>query len=185
MANVQILNETRKYYSRFQTHERLFVLQIRPSQENVEPITYFRECMEEILEISLLNVEDNDMVGIQISNSINSLDKPIGISFRRKDQITVDVILSLVEKVCQSNANFKSTDILKVKVYCVKVPEGRGGGVKQKGRALSTLSHLKRSIVQVKSEDNCLVHALVISIAFVTGSKLYFVQEGEENQTQS
>jgi hypothetical protein len=55
--------------------------------------------MEEILEISLLNVEDNDMVGIQISNSINSLDKPIGISFRRKDQITVDVILSLFEKV--------------------------------------------------------------------------------------
>jgi hypothetical protein len=43
--------------------------------------------MEETLEINLLNVEATDMIGIQISNSVNSVDKPNGVSFRRKDQL--------------------------------------------------------------------------------------------------
>jgi hypothetical protein len=172
MANVQILNETRKYYARFQTHGRHIVLKIHPSSEDENPIAYFRECMEEILKISLLNVEANDMVGMLKKNTVNSVDKPIGISFRRRDQISVDVIMSVVERVCHSNANFKSTDILKVKLDCVKVLQGHGR-VKSKGRAVSTLSHLKRSIVEVKSRDNCLVHALVIGIAHLTQDPNY------------
>jgi hypothetical protein len=35
------------------------------------------------------------MVGITISNEVNVQDKAIGISFRRKDQITGDVIWSI------------------------------------------------------------------------------------------
>jgi hypothetical protein len=39
------------------------------------------------------------------------------------------------------------------------------GGLKSKGRPLSELALLKRSIVEVKTEQNCLAHALVIAIA--------------------
>jgi G:T-mismatch repair DNA endonuclease (very short patch repair protein) len=172
MANVQILSETRKHYARFQTHGRHIVLRIHPCPDDEDPFTYFKDSMEEILEISLLNVEASDMVGIQILNTVNSVDKPIGLSFRRKDQISLDVIMSLVGKVCQSNANFKSTDILSIKVDCVKVPQGHGG-VKTKGRALSVLSHLKTSVVEVKSRDKCLAHAIVIAIAHVTQDPNY------------
>jgi hypothetical protein len=172
MENVQILSETRKHFTRFQTHGRHIVLKISPCPHDKDPVEYFKESMEEILELSLLNVEDNDMVRIQISNSVNSVDKAIGISFRRKDQISIDVILSIFEKVCQSNANFNSTDILKVKVDCVKLPVGYGR-VKSKGRSLSTLSQLIRSIVEVKNNDSCLAHALVIAIARVTQDPNY------------
>jgi len=33
------------------------------------------------------------------------------------------------------------------------------------GRPLSTMAHLKKSIVEVKTEENCLAHALVIAVA--------------------
>ena len=39
------------------------------------------------------------------------------------------------------------------------------GGVKTKGRHLALLAHLKTSIIEVKAEENCLAHALIIAIA--------------------
>jgi hypothetical protein len=45
------------------------------------------------------------------------------------------------------------------------MPVGFGGGIKTKGRQLSIMAHLKKSIVEVKAEQNCLAHALFIAIA--------------------
>jgi len=39
------------------------------------------------------------MVGITIQNQVNQNDKAIGISFRRKDQLSGEVIWSVFEKV--------------------------------------------------------------------------------------
>jgi hypothetical protein len=45
------------------------------------------------------------------------------------------------------------------------MPVGFGyrGVLKTKGRPLSVLARLKTSIVEVKAEENCLAHALVIA----------------------
>ena len=51
---------------------------------------------------------------------------------------------------------------------------GRHGyGIKTIGRPISVMAHLKKSIVQVKSETNCLSHALIIAIAKVTEDPNY------------
>jgi hypothetical protein len=42
------------------------------------------------------------MVGLTIRNQENENDHPIGFSFRRKDQISGQVIWSVFEKVAQS-----------------------------------------------------------------------------------
>ena len=42
-----------------------------------------------------------------------------------------------------------------------------------KGRPLSVMAHLKRSIEEVMAEEKCLVHALVIAIARVTNDPNY------------
>ena len=39
------------------------------------------------------------MIGISIRNDVNMRDKAIGISFRRKDQLSTDVILNVWQKV--------------------------------------------------------------------------------------
>jgi hypothetical protein len=53
------------------------------------------------------------------------------------------------------------------------MPVGFGRGVKAKGRPVSVMAHLKRSIVEVKAEENCLAHALVIAIARVNNDRNY------------
>ena len=49
----------------------------------------------------LENIGDGDMVGITIHNEMNQSDKPIGFRFRRKDQISSDVIWNVFDKVSQ------------------------------------------------------------------------------------
>jgi len=92
-------------------------------------------------------------------------DKTIGISFRRKDQLSREVIWSVFEIVSQSNARFNALDTLVVIVHSVMMPVGFGRvALKSRGRPLSVMAHLKRSIVEVKAEENCLVKALIIAI---------------------
>jgi len=113
------------------------------------------------------------MVGTLIRNEVNTRDKAIGISFRRKDQLSTEVILNVWLKVTQSNSRFNALDKLVIEVHNVKIPVGFGKGMKSKGRHLDVLAHLKKSIVKVKPERNCLAHALVIAIAKITNDPNY------------
>ena len=113
------------------------------------------------------------MVGIAIHNQSYQNVKPIGISFRRPDQISVDAIWSAFE-ITQLNARFNAIDTLTVVLHSVKMPAGFGyAGIKTMGRPISLLAHLKKSIVQVNSENNCLAHAVIIAIAKVTKDPNY------------
>ena len=74
----------------------------------------------------------------------------------------------------QSNSRINALDKLVLEVHSVKMLVGFGGdGRKTKGRPLDTLAHLKKSIVKVKAESNCLDHALVIAIAKITNDPYY------------
>jgi hypothetical protein len=51
-------------------------------------------------------------------------------------------------------------------VRSVKMPIcSGGGGIVTKGRPLETMVNFKKSIINVKAEENRLAHALIISIA--------------------
>ena len=54
--------------------------------------------MNELFEYALQDVSASDMVGITIQNRVNQNDKAIGISFRRKDKLSGEVIWSVFEK---------------------------------------------------------------------------------------
>ena len=66
------------------------------------------------------------MVGLTIRNQVNMQDKAIGISFRRKDQRSEEVIWSIFNKVAQSNARFNALDKLVIVVHSIKMPVGFG-----------------------------------------------------------
>ena len=68
-------------------------------------------------------------------------------------------------KKCQSNSRFNALDTLVVTVYSVKMSVGYGKhAIKSMGRPLSVMAHLKSGIVEVKAEENCLAHDLLIAI---------------------
>jgi hypothetical protein len=106
-------------------------------------------------------------------------DKAIGISFRRKYQLSTDVILN-GWLVTQCNSRFNALDKLVLEVHSVKMPVGFGrNGRKTEGRPLDTFAHLKRSIVKLKPETNCLAHALVIAIVKITNDHDHIVMGGK------
>jgi len=76
----------------------------------------------DLFDYALRGVNDADMVGITIRYEDNLQDMPIGISFRRKDQLSEEVILSVFSKVAQSNARYNAMDRLIVAIHTVKMP---------------------------------------------------------------
>jgi len=69
---------------------------------------------------------------------------------------------------------FNALDTLVVTVHSVKMPVVFGRcALKSGGRPIPVMAHLKRSIVEVKAEQNCLAHALVIAIAKVDNNPNY------------
>jgi hypothetical protein len=79
----------------------------------------------------------------------------------------------VLEKVTQSNSRFNSLDTLTIEVHAVRMPAGFGRSIKTKGRPLGVIAHLKRTIIEVKVETNCLAHALIIAVATITKDPNY------------
>jgi hypothetical protein len=86
--------------------------------------------------------------------------------------LSADVIWSVFEKVTQPNARFNALDPLTIVVHSVGMLVGFGR-VQTEGRPFSVMAHIKRSIIEVKAEENCLAHALVIAIAKATNDLHY------------
>jgi len=58
------------------------------SSDEENPVSHFLSSLNDLFEHALQGVSDSDMVGITIQNEVNQYDKAIGISFRRKDQLS-------------------------------------------------------------------------------------------------
>jgi len=143
-------------------------VRLLPPSDDSDPVSHFLANVNDLFEHAFENVGSSDMVGITIQNRVNQNDKPIGFSFRRKDQLSGDVIWSVFEKVSQSNSTFDALDKLVIAVHSVKMPIGFGkNSMKTMGRPLSVMAHHEKSIIEVKAADNCLTHTLIIAIAIV------------------
>jgi hypothetical protein len=131
--------------------------------------------MNTMFDYALRNVDGGDMVWLVIYHEgTGQEDKPIGFSFRRRDQLSTEAIWRLFEKVAQSNSSFKALNPLSINLHYVKIPAGYGKvALKTKGRSLEQMAHLKRSIVTVNAETNCLAHASIIAIARVDNGRNY------------
>jgi hypothetical protein len=143
-------NEINIQYRHFNAEGTQLTLRLAapPEEDGTDPATHFLNSMIEHFKYALRNSNDSDMVGITIHNEVNQNDKPIGIIFRRKDQLSGDVVCSVLEKVTQSNARFNALDMLVV-VHSVRMPVGFGR-VTTKGRQIFLMAHLKRSITEVR-----------------------------------
>jgi len=166
----EIDDTVRRQYRRYNAVGTQLTVRLLPPADNSDPVGHFLASVNELFEYALQDVSDSDMVGITIQNRVNQNDKAIGISFRRKGQLSGEVIWSVFEKVSQSNSRLDTL----VTVHSFKMPVGYGKhAIKSMGRPLSVMAHLKSSIVEVKAEENCLAHALIIAIARVDNDANY------------
>ena len=161
----QIVREIRREYRRFNTIGTQMTVRLNPpTDREINPVDNFLASLNDLLEHALQDVEDADMVLVAIHNEVIQSDRPIGISFRRRDKLPVDAILSAFEKVTESDTRFNALDTMTVVLHSVKMPVGFGfhsAGMKTKDRPLSIMAHLNRSIIQIKTETNCLAKPLL------------------------
>ena len=118
--------EVRRQYRRFNAEGTELKVRLLPPTDgdDTDPMTHFQASVTELFGYALRDCRDSDMVGLTIRNEVNIQDKPIGFSFRRKDQISEEVVWSIFEKVVQSNARFNALDSLIVAVHRVAMPTG-------------------------------------------------------------
>jgi hypothetical protein len=146
-----IEEEINREYRRFNAVGTQLTVRLSHPPVDSNPMSHFLASVSDLFEHALQNCDDSDMVGITISNEDNVQDRAIGISFRRRDQLTPDVILSVFGKVAQSNARFNALDKLILNIHSVKMPIGNGGGgIDAKGRSLTNMAHLKKVTLKLK-----------------------------------
>ena len=87
-------SESNRQYRRFNAAGTELIVRLLPPalQDNSDAITHFQASVKDLCDYALRDVNDSDILGITISNENNLLDRPIGNIFRRKDQLSSEVI---------------------------------------------------------------------------------------------
>ena len=127
----------------------------------------FRYLLEEVTE----GMNPNDQVRFILRS--DQLDTPISLPFLTVEQLTTERVFSQIERVIQSNQEFRLNDTVIIDINHVKSPQGSG---KSKRTTLNIREHLKgkRSIICINNNDDfCLARALAVSIARIENDPKY------------
>jgi len=117
-----IQNEITRHYRRFNGERRELKVRFTAPPPTSTAARHFAKSVDALFEYSLRDLQPSDMLGITIHNADNQQDRPVGLSFRKRDQISRDVLWSVFDKVTQSNARYKALDTLTFHVNSVEMP---------------------------------------------------------------
>ena len=101
------------------------------------------------------------------------LDTPISLPFMTVDELTTEQVFSQIERVIQSNQEFRLNDTVIIDINHVKTPEGSG---RSKRTIFNIRDHLKekKSIISINNTDDlCLARALAVAIARIENDPAY------------
>ena len=129
----------------------------------------FHHLLEEVTE----GMAPNDKVRFILRSE--QLDTPISIPFLSVKELTTERVFSHIERVIQSNQEFRLNDTVTIDINHVKTPEGRGKS-KLKRTTFNIRDHLKakKSIIRINNNDDfCLARALAVSIAKIEKDPKY------------
>ena len=116
-------------------------------------------------------MDERDQVRLVLRS--DQLDTPISIPFMPLIQLTPERVFSQIERVVQSNRDFRLNDTVTVDIIHVEAPQGSGRS-KRTILDIREYLHKKRSIVTIKNNDNlCLARALVTAIAKIEKAPNY------------
>nr|CAD7456346.1 unnamed protein product [Timema tahoe] len=85
---------------------------------------WLQVASQPLLDLQFKSTAPYDLMELTITNTENNLDKPVGASYRRCDQIDVNTIINTLTKVIQSNAKFGIADVLMIRVFHIKIMMG-------------------------------------------------------------
>ena len=119
----------------------------------------FDSLLEDVTE----GMNPTDQVRFVLSS--NQLQTPIALPFCPLEELTTEKVLSHVEKVVQSNEEFRLNSTVNIDLIRVEMPRGSG---RLKRTTLNIREYLrkKKSVIPINNKDDlCLARALAVSIA--------------------
>ena len=126
---------------------------------------------ERILSDVTEGMDERDQVRFVLRSE--QLETPISIPFLPLAQLTTERVFSAVQRVIQSNRDFRLNDTVTVDFIRVEAPQGSGRS-KRNVVSIKEYLHKKGSVITIKNHDNlCLARALVVAIAKVENAPNY------------
>ena len=129
----------------------------------IESYERTQKIFEHLLNDITNGMNEEDQVRFVLRST--QLETPISLPFMSVQQLTPERVFSQIERVVQSNRDFRLNDTVVVDLVHVEAPQGSG----RKKRDLIDLKeflHKKKSIINIQNKDDlCLARALVVAIA--------------------
>ncbi|XP_071850632.1 uncharacterized protein [Apostichopus japonicus] len=153
-------------------------------QQQSTILTAFYDIFDSLIRNIMDTFQTGDLVGMEFDHV--NLHKTIFVPLMRRDQIDADRILSILERILQSNDAFTLDDTLRVKL--IRVKETKGG--QPSPLTLSEWRRKKQSIVRIGNDDDmCLARAIVTAMSHSTkqqGKKTDWsnIRKGRSKQTK-
>ena len=136
----------------------------------IESYERTQTIFQHILKDVTRDMNEKDQVRFVLRS--DQLDTPISIPFMSVEQLTPERVFSQIERVIQSNRDFRLNDTVTVDIIHVEAPQGSG----RKRTTLNIREYLKKkgSVITINNNDNlCLARALVVAIARIEKDPRY------------
>ena len=150
---IRFNNNTINNFDLIESHERTYQI--------------FEHLLSDVTE----GMDERDQVRFVLRSE--QLDTPISIPFLPLAQLTPERVFSAVQRVMQSNREFRLNDTVTVDLIHVEAPQGSGRS-KRNVVNIKEYLHKKKSVIVIKNNDNlCLARALVVAIAKIENAPNY------------
>ena len=137
----------------------------------IESYERTQAILEHLLNDVTQDMNEKDQVRFVLRSE--QLDTPISLPFMPVVQLTTERVFSQIERVIQSNRDFRLNDTVTVDIIHVEAPQGSGRS-KRTTLNIREYLHKKGSVVTIKNNDNlCLARALVVAVARIEKAPIY------------
>ena len=139
----------------------------------IESYERTQTIFEHLLNDVTQDMNEKDQVRFVLRSE--QLDTPISIPFMPVEQLTTERVFSQIERVIQSNRDFRLNDTVTVDIIHIEAPQGSGKSRRKRDILdIREYLHKKRSIITIRNNDNlCLARALVVAIAKIENAPNY------------
>ena len=148
----------------------------------IESYERTQAIFEHLLNDVTQDMNEKDQVRFVLRSE--QLDTPISIPFMTVEQLTTERVFSQIERVIQSNRDFRLNDTVTVDIIHVEAPQGIGRS-KRTVLNIREYLHKKNTVITIQNNDNlCLARALVVAIAKVENAPNYKNLTRTDRRTQ-
>ena len=170
--------------SKFKTTGTDYVVRFNNTVSDLDLVESYertQEIFEHLLRDVTAGMDGKDQVRFVLRST--QLDTPISLPFMPLHQLTPERVFSQIERVIQSNQDFRLNDTVTVDIIHVKAPQGSGR--KRTILDIGEYLHKKRSIITIQNNDDlCLARALVVAIAKIEKDPKYKSMVDSRNTIQ-